>query len=285
MTVALLIKVDDGLVLASDSASTLMTFQPDGQAVVQNVYNNANKIFNLHKSLPIGAMTWGLGNIGHASIATISKDLREHFHDSGDSWALTGEDYDLQEVAQRARSFIYEDRYRPLVETPSIEAGQVSADLGYLVAGYSSTSDQPVAYAMNMGQSGTTNMIEILPGDTGASWWGQQEAIARLLNGVSLYTPQALVNLGVGASEARSITADITNQVSSHVVTPAMPIQDAIDLAEFLVHATIQYVRFTPGSPTVGGPVEVATITRHEGFKWVKRKHFYDSRLNPPTSI
>ena len=26
---------------------------------------------------------------------------------------------------------------------------------------------------------------------------------------------------------------------------------------------------------TVGGPVEVAVITKHEGFKWVQRKHFF----------
>ncbi len=61
-----------------------------------------------------------------------------------------------------------------------------------------------------------------------------------------------------------------------------MPIQDAIDLAEFLVSATIQFVRFTPGEPTVGGPIEIATITKHEGFKWVSRKHYYDTRFNPP---
>jgi hypothetical protein len=60
-----------------------------------------------------------------------------------------------------------------------------------------------------------------------------------------------------------------------------MPIQDAIDLAHFLVDATIQFVRFSPGSPTVGGPIEIATITKHEGFKWVARKHYFESRLNP----
>jgi hypothetical protein len=60
-----------------------------------------------------------------------------------------------------------------------------------------------------------------------------------------------------------------------------MPIQDAIDLAEYLVHTTIQYVRFSPGEPVVGGPIEIATITKHEGFKWIRRKHFFEARLNP----
>ncbi len=39
--------------------------------------------------------------------------------------------------------------------------------------------------------------------------------------------------------------------------------------------------RFTPGAPTVGGPIEIATITKHEDFKWVKRKHYWEEKYNP----
>ena len=60
-----------------------------------------------------------------------------------------------------------------------------------------------------------------------------------------------------------------------------MPIQDAIDLAEFLVDLTIKYVRFSAGAQTVGGPIEIAAITKHEKFKWIHRKHYYDADLNP----
>lgn len=67
----------------------------------------------------------------------------------------------------------------------------------------------------------------------------------------------------------------------SPLILPPMPIQDAIDLAEFLAHAAIMYSRFNIGASTVGGPIEVAAITKHEGFKWVKRKYYYDARLNP----
>ncbi len=60
-----------------------------------------------------------------------------------------------------------------------------------------------------------------------------------------------------------------------------MPIQDAIDLATFLVDVTIKFSRFAPGPPTVGGPIEVAAITKHEGFKWVRRKFYYQAKYNP----
>ncbi len=65
------------------------------------------------------------------------------------------------------------------------------------------------------------------------------------------------------------------------LVEAPMPIQDAIDLAEFLVHTTVGFTRFKRGAPTVGGPIESAAITKHEGFKWVRRKHYFDRSLNP----
>ncbi|WP_138415575.1 hypothetical protein [Sinomonas gamaensis] len=141
MTIALLIKVHDGLVLAADSATTFAAAQPDGSATIVNIYNNANKVFNLHKKLPIGAMTWGLGNIGPASISTLSKDLRAKFHGGDDDpWRLDPSAYDIEEVASKAATFFHDDHYVPLYEEIDEEHKQ---DLGYLVGGYSSRSDDP----------------------------------------------------------------------------------------------------------------------------------------------
>ena len=64
------------------------------------------------------------------------------------------------------------------------------------------------------------------------------------------------------------------------MVNRVMPIQDAIDLAIFLVETAANYSKFTPGDNKIGGPIEVATITKYEGFKWIKRKNYYDKVLN-----
>ena len=79
ITIAVAVKVNDGFVLAADSATTLSADGVDGKTQLLNIYNNANKIFNLHKGLPIGAMTWGRGSIGPSSISTLTKDLRVRF--------------------------------------------------------------------------------------------------------------------------------------------------------------------------------------------------------------
>ena len=60
-----------------------------------------------------------------------------------------------------------------------------------------------------------------------------------------------------------------------------MPIQDAIKFVETLVYVTIQMSKFVPGAQTVGGDIDIAVITKHEEFKWIKRKHYFNKKLNP----
>jgi hypothetical protein len=60
-----------------------------------------------------------------------------------------------------------------------------------------------------------------------------------------------------------------------------MPVQDAINLADFLVDVTKRYFAFLPGADIVGGETDIATVTKYEGFKWIRRKHYYPASLNP----
>ena len=70
-------------------------------------------------------------------------------------------------------------------------------------------------------------------------------------------------------------------KLAASVVHAAMPIQGAIELATFVVQTTIGFMRFSFGAETVGGPIEVAVITKHEGYKWVNRKLFFNRELSP----
>ncbi len=52
-------------------------------------------------------------------------------------------------------------------------------------------------------------------------------------------------------------------------------------MAENLVNITSFKRKFTIESETVGGPIDVAIISRSEGFVWIKRKHYFNRELNP----
>jgi len=77
----------------------------------------------------------------------------------------------------------------------------------------------------------------------------------------------------------RAVALDVLRS-PANLAHPAMPIQDAVDLVHYLVEVTCGFVRFTVGAPTVEPPIDLAAITLHEGFKWVRRKHYYDPELN-----
>lgn len=57
--------------------------------------------------------------------------------------------------------------------------------------------------------------------------------------------------------------------------------EDLADMAESLVRMTCIKRRITSTQETVGGPVDVAVVTKGDGFVWMKRKHYFDPKLNP----
>jgi len=61
----------------------------------------------------------------------------------------------------------------------------------------------------------------------------------------------------------------------------AMPKQELVKLAESLIDITSLKRKVTRGQETVGGDVDVAIISKSEGFVWTKRKHYFPPELNP----
>lgn len=63
-------------------------------------------------------------------------------------------------------------------------------------------------------------------------------------------------------------------------VIGSLPIDEMASLAETLVMLESLKEKVTRPSESVSGPIDVAVITRHEGFIWAKRKLFFDPKLN-----
>lgn len=284
MTIAISLKVNDGLVLAADSASTIIEHSAEGgPSNVVNVYNHANKIANLYKGKPIGAVTWGAGSIGAASIPTLLKDFRVRLTGKDPThreWELNENSYTIEEIATRLREFMYEEKYQPTFREWPPEAQPV---LGFIVAGHAPGESLADEYQLLIASGECAPPQPLREHEvSGVTWNGEPEAITRLLLGFGTQLPGVLVEqLGVSEDELPKIMQVVRGALERPFVHSAMPIQDAIDLAEFLVDMTIKASRFAPGAPTVGGEIEIAAITTHEGFKWVRRKHYFSSEYNP----
>ena len=59
-----------------------------------------------------------------------------------------------------------------------------------------------------------------------------------------------------------------------------MPKPELAKMAEALIDLTSIKRKVSQELETVGGPVDVAVISKNDGFVWVKRKHYFPSELN-----
>lgn len=64
-------------------------------------------------------------------------------------------------------------------------------------------------------------------------------------------------------------------------VVRVLPKDELSLMAETLVSLTSFKRRVSPGYESVGEPIDVAIITKGDGFVWVKRKHYFTHELNP----
>ena len=170
MSVAVVMNVHDGVILAADSASTLVVGvagqQPGALPVAQvaNVYNNANKIANLYKGLPIGCVTFGSGSIGSASTSTLLKDFRKRLSEKD---YFDPEKYTMESVAKQLGDFLVD-------ECKKLPSGTPQPTLGIFLAGYSTDSRLGERWALSIenGQAPPPARLHQLE-EVGINWGGE----------------------------------------------------------------------------------------------------------------
>lgn len=104
-------------------------------------------------------------------------------------------------------------------------------------------------------------------------------------NGISTVITSQLRSLDVNAiskqfvdsfeEEKRKI---YTNPLLNTII--ALNKEDLASLADSLVSLTSVVRRISPSEETVGGPIDVAIISKGDGFIWKKRKHYFDPNMN-----
>lgn len=90
---------------------------------------------------------------------------------------------------------------------------------------------------------------------------------------------------------SETILGDLDKAVSAHQmeyhISPVveavglLPKDELAAMAESLVNLTVLKRRVSTDKETVGGPIDVAVISKGDGFIWIKRKHYFTKDLNP----
>jgi hypothetical protein len=89
-----------------------------------------------------------------------------------------------------------------------------------------------------------------------------EKLVSALDNGIAGYT--------------RQMHSDPIVEIVAH-----LPKEELAAMAEALVNLTSFKRHVTGQAETVGGPIDVAVISRGDGLIWIKRKHYFEPALNP----
>lgn len=90
-----------------------------------------------------------------------------------------------------------------------------------------------------------------------------------------------------GKELLEDLQAAAREQSNSNRVSPildtvgVLPKEELAEMAEALVNLTSFEQRISGEVQTVGGPIDVAVISKGDGFVWIKRKHYFKPELNP----
>lgn len=131
-----------------------------------------------------------------------------------------------------------------------------------IVAGYDEDGTARV-YTVEFPGDGAP--VEQHTGGLGITYGGMRELIDRLLAGYD----SALLEAGAALDSAKDLDA-----LHLPIALSTMSIKDSVELAMFLVRTTIEGTRFLGpyGLQGVGGPIDAATITPEEGFRFAALK-------------
>lgn len=98
MSLAIVFKGADGIVLAADSRVTLTNQQKQGNATIisTSTFDNATKLFGVNGNTNVGVVTWGLGGINPREPRTVHS-LMPEFESPSNEHAT------VESVAQKLR--------------------------------------------------------------------------------------------------------------------------------------------------------------------------------------
>ena len=257
MSLGIVIKGPEGLVLGADSRVTLQATPPGGPTIFVN-FDNATKLLIFSKpNTAVGAVTYGQAAIGLRTAHSYVPEFEA---------SLPGDRLPVQEFAQQLSGFFLRQWEAVM------PADYKGPDMTFVVGGFDQDEPYGRVFVIDIPRKPTPVEQNANPGEFGITWGGQREWVDRLIQGYDHRLPDIVSKtLSLNSSQLKAVKKAL-EPLSMGIPLQAMPLQDCVNLAIFFLRTTISGQNVTVGVRGVGGPIEIATITRAEGLKPIQRK-------------
>lgn len=265
MSLGIAFKGPEGIVLAADSRVTITApLQQPNQPVMllPSTYDNATKLLRVKGQDFVGAVTYGMGAIGQTEPRTANSYIPEFAQELKDTGRLGVKDF-----ADKLSNFFL-NKWNVL-KMPTVK-GQ---DVVFIVGGYDEGAPYGRVFDMFIPSRPTPNEWHSGSGQFGLVWGGQREYADRLIHGFDGRLPELVKKyLSLDDKKRDELSTNLQTQLQAPIPFAFLPLQDSIDLAIFLIRATIIMQHWMVGVRGVGGDIDVAVITQTEGFSEIRKK-------------
>jgi len=262
MSLGIAFKGPEGIVLAADSRVTLMAEMQQDQEkrLLPSTFDNATKLLQINKQKYIGVVTYGLGAIGQQEPRTAHSFLPELDR------ALPTDRMPVEDFTSELSEFFVGHWKATMPEDWQ------GPDMTFLVGGYDENEAYGRVFQINIPSH--PEPIEWNAGSQfGVTWGGQLEYINRLVKGFDPKLPSVVQDyLKLNEEQKTKLEQHLERDLSSRIPYQFLPLQDCVDLSVFLIRTTIELQTWIIGVRGVGGAIDVATITRTDGFNPIQRK-------------
>jgi 20S proteasome alpha/beta subunit len=262
MSLGIVVKGPEGLVLAAESRLTLMAKPPEGTAIQVN-FDNATKLLSFaDPHCFVGAVTYGAAAIGLRTANSFVAELESQ---------LPRERLPVLDFAKKMRDFYLQQWNSILPESYK------GSPMTFVVAGFDPEQPYGRVFKFDIPSSPEPEEYNAHP-QFGITWGGQREFVDRLIRGYDHNLLEVLKGELPLTSEQVNHLEQRFKQLEMQIPLQTLPLQDCVDLAIFFVKTTISAQKLTVGIRGCGGAIDVATITRGEGLRFVQRKQIVGER-------
>lgn len=256
MSLGIVIKGPEGLVVAAESRVTLTATLPEGPLSVN--YDNATKLLSFgHENYSrIGVVTYGQASIGLRTAHSFVTEFENK---------LDGKEYTVLDFSKELSKFFSKQWATGM---PTDFKGP---SMSFVVAGFNKVEAYGRVYLLEIPHKPEPIEQNAQPGEFGITWGGQGDFVHRLIYGFDKKIIDSLAKtLNLNPTQIDQMRGALT-PFQMPIPLPAMPLQDCVDLAIFFIRTTIDAQRLSVGIRGCGGPIDIAVITR-KGLKFVQRK-------------
>lgn len=266
MSLGIIIKAPEGIVLAAESRVTLSTPTGNGQEMLHVNFDNATKLLTFNEQYKnVGVVTYGQAAIGFRTAQTFVPEFETFLQKAG-KMGLS-----VLEFATEMSNFFMQ-QWAIMMPPAGNYPGQ---DMTFNVAGFDDNEPYGKVFTFNIPRTPkpeeqsppVNNSVQF-----GITWGGQREIVDRLVLGYDSRIFELLIKANIIKPEDIPKISPFLSQLQLAMPIQFMPLQDCVNLASLFIKTTIEAQSLTVGLRGCGGAIDIAIITKSNKLQFIKQK-------------